>query len=382
LTKPVKEIIWVHAVSVGEVNAAIPLIDSMLHRYEDREILVTTSTLTGSNILLSKMDNKIYHQYLPVDIPHFLEKFISFWKPSILIILETEIWPNLIESCKNNEVRTLLVNARLSNKSLNSYKYIRHLISDAIKKLDVILTQYKSDSERFEELCGESLKIEACGNLKFDYEIPKELNLITQSIKDDWAIAGIHRPTLIAASTHEGEEEIILDSFMKILESKSDALLIVVPRHPERFDRVYKKIKKTNLVVAKRSLEEDISEKVNVLLGDTMGELNLLYSVSDIAFVGGSLVDHGGQNLLEPASLSRPICSGENLRNFQEISKELKEKNALKIIKEPSDLVEFFLELISEKELLKEKGNAANEVFIKNKGALEHILKKVDFYLT
>ena len=163
-----------------------------------------------------------------------------------------------------------------------------------------------------------------CGNLKFDQDVPDQIDSISTSIRQSWSIEGKSRPTLIAASTHDTEEKFVLDSFVDILSQVKNALLIIVPRHPERFEDVYQQILKTNLEVARRSYKEDVTPSTKILLGDTMGELNFLYSVSDVAFVGGSLIDHGGQNLLEPAALGLPICSGKNLRNFQDIADELK----------------------------------------------------------
>ena len=381
LSRPKQNVIWIHAVSVGEVNALMPLLRSIIDQYEDFEILVTTSTLTGSNLLKSKMGDRIKHQYLPIDIPSFINNFLSFWNPSILIIIETEIWPNLISCCKKKEIYTVLVNARLSELSLNKYKYIKSLISDSISNLGMILTQYESDKKRFKELSSELKNIEVCGNLKFDYEVPSEIKIIAESIRQEWSVQGVHRPTLIAASTHEGEEEIVLEAFTEILKSYKHALLILVPRHPERFNKVLKKVLSTNLVTARRSLNEDVTPLTQVILGDTMGELSLLYSVSDLAFIGGSLIDHGGQNFLEPASLSKALCSGPSLRNFEEISNLLLERKALKIVSDKTDLKEHFETLISFNDLLTRAGEAANEVFLSNKGASNKVLKKLEPHL-
>jgi len=381
LSRPKQKVIWMHAVSVGEVNALIPLLRSIIDQYEDFDILVTTSTLTGSNLLKTRVGDKIKHQYLPIDIPHFINNFLSFWNPSILIILETEIWPNLISCCKKKEVFTVLVNARLSELSLNKYKYIKSLISDSISNLGMILTQYESDKKRFKELFLDLKNIEVCGNLKFESEVPSEIKIVAESIRQEWSIQGVHRPTLIAASTHEGEEEIILGAFIEILKSYKNSLLILVPRHPERFNKVFKKVLSNNLTTVRRSLNEDVTPLTQVILGDTMGELSLLYSVSDLAFVGGSLIDHGGQNLLEPASLSKALCSGPSLRNFEEISNLLLQKQALKIVFNKTDLKEYFEILISSVDLLNKTGEASHEVFLSNRGASNKILKKLEPHL-
>jgi len=204
---------------------------------------------------------------------------------------------------------------------------------------------------------------------------------ISTSIRESWANGG-ERPTLIAASTHETEEEFVLDSFLEILSKLNEALLIIVPRHPERFETVYEYIQNRNLTVARRSKKEDVTPEIQVLLGDTMGELNFLYSVSDVAFVGGSIVDHGGQNLLEPASLGLPLCSGKSLRNFQEIADELQKNNSLILIGKRKDLTDYFIEVVSDPKKKEKIGRASLEVFEKNRGVLIKINKSLDKHLS
>ena len=369
-----KSIVWVHAVSVGEVNASIPLLRTLMEEYPGAEFLVTTSTPTGSDILLSKLGNKVKHQYVPIDIPICINLFINTWKPKALILLETEIWPNIIHCCKKQGIITALVNARLSEKSKSKYLRFSSLIQPAINSLDLILAQYKSDADRFNEIVVDK-KIKLCGNLKFDQDMPEELESISGSIRDSWSIEGKRRPTLIAASTHEGEEVIILDAFKEILKEINDALLILVPRHLERFNRVKSLIDDQGFNFSSRSKKEDVTNDIQVLLGDTMGELNFLYSVSDVAFVGGSLIDHGGQNLLEPAAQGLPLCSGPSVRNFVEISNQLKKASGLKIINNKNELANYFVDLIKKENLLKDYGQASKEIFIKNRGAIE-IIKK------
>ena len=374
--RPIKDksIIWVHAVSVGEVNASIPLLRALMKECPDSEFLVTTSTPTGSDILLSKLGNKIKHQYVPVDIPFCINLFINTWKPKALILLETEIWPNIIHCCKKQGIVTALVNARLSEKSKSKYLRFRSLIKPAIDSIDLILAQYESDADRFNEIVSNK-NIKLCGNLKFDQDMPEELGSISESIRDSWSIEGKRRPTLIAASTHEGEEVIVLEAFNIILETITDALLIIVPRHLERFNRVKSLIDDQGLNCSCRSKKEDVTNNVQVLLGDTMGELNFLYSVSDVAFVGGSLIDHGGQNLLEPAAQGLPLCSGPSLRNFVEISEQLKNAHGLKIIKNKNELAYYFLDLINDEIKLQKTGQASKNIFMENRGAIDIITK-------
>ena len=371
-----KTVLWIHAVSVGEVNASIPLVRSLLDTYSNSEILVTTSTPTGSKILLDKMGARVKHQYVPLDLPACLNVFLDRWNPKAFIVLETEIWPNILSVCRERGIFTALVNARLSEKSKNKYKTVKPLASEALGNLDLLIAQYDSDAERFKEI-NNTLKIDVCGNLKFDQQIPEEMHSISSSIRDSWSDGG-QRPTLIAASTHETEEEFVLDAFLEILGEAKEALLIIVPRHPERFETVFEYIQSRNLSVARRSHKDDVTPETQVLLGDTMGELNFLYSVSDIAFVGGSLVDHGGQNLLEPAAQGLPLCSGKNLRNFQEIATELENNEALLIVEKQQDLTNFFSSLISNPQQRKKVGEASKLVFENNRGALIKIKSLLD----
>jgi len=368
-----KSLIWIHAVSVGEVNASMPLLRRLITDHPHSELLVTTTTPTGSRLLIERLGNKIKHQYLPVDIPFFLNYFLNKWNPKILILLETEIWPNLINICKRRSIYTALVNARLSEKSKDNYLKYNSLMKPAIENIDLILAQFESDKRRFLEIADRK-DINTCGNLKFDQDIPSELEDISKTIKQDWSIDGELRPILIAASTHETEEDEVLKAFKKILISSPNALLILVPRHLERFDRVKKIIQASGLALVSRSKKEDVKKNTQVLLGDTIGELNFLYSLSDVAFVGGSLIDHGGQNLLEPAAQGLALISGPSLRNFSDISDQLIKKEGLTVIRSAEELSEKFIELVETPDVLKKSGEAAFEVFMTNRGALEKII--------
>jgi 3-deoxy-D-manno-octulosonic-acid transferase len=368
-----KSVIWIHAVSVGEVNASMPLLRSLIADYPYSEILVTTTTPTGSKLLIERLGNKIKHQYLPVDIPFFINRFLNKWNPKILILLETEIWPNLINICKTRGIYSALVNARLSEKSKKNYLKYSTLIKPVIETIDLILAQFESDKRRFQEIADRK-DINTCGNLKFDQDVPKELEDISETIKQDWSIDGKYRPTLIAASTHETEEEEVLKAFKLILKSFPNALLILVPRHLERFDKVKKLINTSGLTLASRSKQEEVKRSTQVLLGDTIGELNFLYSLSDVAFVGGSLIDHGGQNLLEPAAQSLALLSGPSLRNFSDISEQLIKKEGLTVIRNAQELSDVFVQLIDNPDEIKERGRAAFGVFMENRGALEKII--------
>ena len=371
-----KPLIWVHAVSVGEVNASMPLIRRLITEYPNIEILVTTTTPTGSKLLLERLGGTVKHQYLPVDLPLCIKAFLDHWQPKALILLETEIWPNLINLCKQKGIKTALVNARLSEKSKSNYLKYNPLIKESVDSLDLILAQYESDRLRFNEI-SQIKKIDICGNLKFDQDIPSELNEISLNIRKDWSINGKVRPTLIASSTHEGEEDIVLDAFEKILKVRPESLLILVPRHLERFERVKGILQESKIPFVSRSMREDVSKDTKILLGDTIGELNFLYSLADVAFIGGSLIDHGGQNLLEPSAQSLALLSGPSLRNFSDISEQLIQNNALAVVHDAEELCNRYLFLIEDESTCNAIGAKAYKVFMKNRGALDAILNKL-----
>ena len=371
-----KPLIWVHAVSVGEVNASMPLLRRLIAEYPNIEILVTTTTPTGSKLLLERLGGTVKHQYLPVDLPLCIKAFLDHWQPKALILLETEIWPNLINLCKQKGIKTALVNARLSEKSKSNYLKYNSLIKESVDSLDLILAQYESDRLRFNEI-SQIKKIDICGNLKFDQDIPSELNEISLNIRKDWSINGKVRPTLIASSTHEGEEDIVLDAFEKILKVRPESLLILVPRHLERFERVKGILQESKIPFVSRSMREDVSKDTKILLGDTIGELNFLYSLADVAFIGGSLIDHGGQNLLEPSAQSLALLSGPSLRNFSDISEQLIQNNALAVVHDAEELCNRYLFLIEDESTCNAIGAKAYEVFMKNRGALDAILNKL-----
>ena len=365
-----------HAVSVGEVNASMPLLRRLIAEYPNIEILVTTTTPTGSKLLLERLGGTVKHQYLPVDLPLCTKPFLDHWQPKALILLETEIWPNLINLCKQKGIKTALVNARLSEKSKSNYLKYNSLIKESVDSLDLILAQYESDRLRFNEI-SQIKKIDICGNLKFDQDIPSELNEISLNIRKDWSINGKVRPTLIASSTHEGEEDIVLDAFEKILKVRPESLLILVPRHLERFERVKGILQESKIPFVSRSMREDVSKDTKILLGDTIGELNFLYSLADVAFIGGSLIDHGGQNLLEPSAQSLALLSGPSLRNFSDISKQLIQNNALAVVHDAEELCNRYLFLIEDESTCNAIGAKAYKVFMKNRGALDAILNKL-----
>lgn len=367
--------IWVHAVSVGEVFCATPLIKALLKRYcDDYTLVVTTTTPTGSKQILKNFKDQVHHIYCPMDLPWIINRFLNRCHPVLFIIMETELWPNLLHYTHARNIPIVLANARLSQKSSRRYQYIRKLTCEMLSNISLVAAQSEMDGKRFLKLGLDRQKLLVTGNIKFDLELPESLLEEGKQLRSQWG----NRPTIIAASTHEGEEVIILDSFKMIREKYADALLILVPRHPDRFEKVAKLCQFENFKIVQRSLKQLPDEHTNILLGDTMGELRLLYAASDIAFVGGSLVPAGGHNLIEPAALSLPILTGHHLHNFIAISQSLKDADAIIVVNNEKMIAEAVAKLLNDKSLSVTMGKRAHNVSTTNTGALERHLQWID----
>jgi 3-deoxy-D-manno-octulosonic-acid transferase len=365
--------IWIHAVSFGEVQASVPLIKALQHKYPSYDFLITTMTPTGAQRAKELFGETITHLYLPYDLWHAVFLFLDKTKPSIGIIIETELWFNLFQACKKRHIPLFLVNARLSDKSFQKYqKFIPNLTKQTLQCLTHIAAQTIDDSERLKKLGADNITI--TGSLKFDVEISTSIFEKAEELKRNFG----DRKIWIAASTHEGEENILLNVHRQIQRKIPNALLILVPRHPERFNQIFQLCEQREFKTSRRSLSQKISEKTDIYLGDTMGELLMLYAAADVAFVGGSLICRGGHNLLEPAAVGKPILTGQFMFNFSEITKRLLEIKAAEQIFNEQQLVErllFLLENPKSREEMGEKGKAFVE---QNRGALERVLHLIE----
>lgn len=326
--------IWIHAVSYGEVVAAEPLIRNLRKRYPERKLVITTMTITGSRRVQQTFPD-IYHCYVPYDIPYALRHFLGHVMPSLLIIMETELWPNMLYYAVKNHIPILLANARLSAKSLAGYKRLPHSIKASLLAIDKVLVQSAQDAKRFEALGLPQSALNVAGNLKFSVDVPTDMVAEGKRIRKTWQHV---KHVIIAASTHPTEELQILDVMSRLLKNFSQLLLILVPRHPQRFDEVAKLCSSHQFVVARRCDGFAIASDTQVFIGDSMGEMYLYYALADIAFVGGSLVPMGGHNLLEPAMLRLPVLSGPNVTNFVEISDMLVKSGMLTLVKNKEEL--------------------------------------------
>jgi 3-deoxy-D-manno-octulosonic-acid transferase len=366
--------IWVHAVSVGEVLASLPLIKALKGEYPDLPILVTTMTPTGFSQVKNALGKSVTHAYLPYDFPGAVKRFLKTFRPLIGLIMETELWPNLLAICEQRKIPLCLMNARLSKPSAKNYHTIAPLTRTMFKQLTRIAANGKKDALRFTVLGAPKEKVIVTGNIKFDLELPKNLHEDCESLR---AKLGLHRFIWIAASTHEGEETLLLNVHQKICKENPNALLILVPRHPNRFESIAK-LCKQSFTTIRRSENTDCSLETNVYLGDTMGELLLLYNVADVTVVGGSLVPHvGGHNMLEPALLRKPILTGTYLFNFAEISDNFVKARALIKVADEEKLAEHLLHLMTHPADRIQMGERALKVANANRGALNKQLEIV-----
>lgn len=329
-----QQCIWIHAVSVGEVLAAVPIIKQLQENHPNLPIMVTTMTPTGSDRVKAVLGNEVHHVYVPYDLPGAMRRFYRQVNPCLLVIMETELWPNMIHYAYSQRIPVLVANARLSEKSMKGYARGRVLIRNMLKEIDHIAVQAQADADRFQLLGVAADHVTVTGSVKFDMQVDDQLLASAKTLKKQWQ----NRPCVVAASTHEGEDELVLEAFANFKAMFADALLILVPRHPERFDQVAALLKQQRLSYARRSKKEPVQAQTQVLLGDTMGELLLLMAASDAVFVGGSLVKTGGHNVLEPIALGLPTVTGPHVFNFQSICDSLLAEGGLRQIESAKEL--------------------------------------------
>ena len=364
--------IWVHAVSVGESIAAAPMIRELTTRHPDLPVIVTCMTPTGSERIRALFGDRVQHCYLPYDLPWAAARFLEHVRPRLAVVMETELWPNHIHACARRGIPVALANARLSERSARGYARFARLTAPMLAELSLIAVQTAAEAERFRQLGARPGCVEVTGSIKFDLTIDPALLERADALRGQWAAAG--RPSWIAASTHAGEDEIILAAHRRLLAQHPEALLILVPRHPERFASVHELAGREGFATVRRSTGEAVSAGTQVLVGDTMGELLLLYALADVAFVGGSLVANGGHNLLEPAALGKPVLSGPHLFNFLEISAQLREAGALREVANASELAGAVDALWSDPSHAERMRTAGLTVLRNNQGALQRLL--------
>jgi 3-deoxy-D-manno-octulosonic-acid transferase len=366
--------IWVHAVSVGESIAAAPMIRQLLAEHPGLPITVTCMTPTGSERIQALFANepRIQHCYLPYDLPWAAGRFLDHVQPRLAVIMETELWPNHIHQCVRRNIPVALANGRLSQRSARGYARFARLTAPMLAEMSLLAVQTEAEAQRFRDLGARPECVQVTGSIKFDLSIDPALPVRAQQLREQWQADG--RPVWIAASTHDGEDAVVLAAHRQLLDSHADALLILVPRHQERFDAVHGLCVERGFDTVRRSSGLAVNPATQVLLGDTMGELLFMYALADIAFVGGSLVSNGGHNLLEPAALAKPVISGPHLFNFLEIAAMLRQAGALKEVDEAQGLAMAVRELIELPVAAKRMGEAGLAVMRANQGALGRLL--------
>ncbi|RMF19818.1 MAG: 3-deoxy-D-manno-octulosonic acid transferase [Gammaproteobacteria bacterium] len=367
---PATGVIWFHCVSVGETLAAVPLIRAAQARWPEVPVLVTTTTPTGSERVTASLGDSVHHVYLPFDLPGMMRRFLNRWQPRVLVVMETELWPNLIAACHRRDIPVMLANARLSERSARGYERVAALTRPMLGQLSLIAAQFEPDARRFVALGAPAERVKVTGSLKFDLHIDPEKAALGRALRQQW-----QRPVWIAASTHEGEDQPVLESHRHLLATHPDLLLILVPRHPERFNGVADLIQAQGFSCARRSLGETVSPETQVYLGDTMGELLGLFAAADVAFVGGSLAPTGGHNPLEPLAMGVPVVMGAHVFNFQVICDALKQEGALVTVKDGDTLAAAVEQLLTDPQARDAQVQAGQRVLAQNRGALARQLE-------
>jgi 3-deoxy-D-manno-octulosonic-acid transferase len=370
-----QQTLWIHAVSVGEVQAAVPLVRALLSDGRDLRIVVTTTTPTGRERVRQALGNSVVHRYAPYDLPGAVRRFLERVRPRLVIIMETELWPNILHQCSRRGVPVLLANARLSEQSAASYRRVAATARRMLAGITCIAAQTQQDAMRLVSLGARPDCVRVTGNTKFDVRLPASLGEEAQVLRRCF---GVDRGVWIAASTHDGEEQQVLQAFDEVLETLPDTLLVLVPRHPERSQGVAALARRLGHVTVMRSESPASCADASVFIGDTMGELPLYYAASDVAFVGGSLVPEGGHNMLEPAALGIPVIFGPHVHDVTEISERLSESGAGRRVEDKHALAMAVVEYMHDANLRHVAGQRGREFVKQNRGALNLVMELVD----
>lgn len=364
--------LWIHAVSVGEVIAAIPIIKAIKQQAPEQQILVTTTTSTGAE-QVNKLGDLVEHRYMPLDFSFSVKGFLKATNPAQMLIMETELWPNTLNTVAKANIPITVMNARLSERSCQRYAKLKSIFRLLSDNLNQVLCQHEDDAERFIRLGMSKDKVQVTGSVKFDIEVNTGIKEKGGELRQQ---LGSKRPIWIAASTHQGEDEQILQAHQQLLKTSPDALLILVPRHPERFKPMAALCQNEGFRVITRTSNMAIQSNTQVYLGDTMGEMLILIQAADICFMGGSLIGNkvGGHNLLEPAALGKPTITGPSYFNFADITKQLLDVNATSICQNSDELTAQLHELFENPDQIKQQGKSALAVVERNKGAIANTL--------
>ncbi len=370
--------LWLHAVSVGEVEAALPLVHALQNRYPQYQIVITTTTPTGSSRVRSMFGESVCHVYLPYDLPGPVHRFLTHFQPMLAVIMETELWPNLFIACRRRKIPLILVNGRMSPRSYRGYQKVPGLIRETLACFHHLAVQTRQDARRFRALGAAPEKITVTGNLKFDVEWPGKLSEEAAAFRTKyWP----DRIILLGASTHEGEEAALVKAYQKLRKTCPNLLLILVPRHPDRIASVVQLCQEAGFTMALRS-QQDCRGDEDIFLLDTLGELKLFYSLAEIAFVGGSLVAAGGHNVLEPARAGVPVLFGPYMTNAPEVAQGLEQAGGGMRVDGLDSLTQEISRLLGSAETRQRMGRRGQQFLLQNQGALERTLDLIAPLLT
>ena len=369
-------VIWIHAVSVGEVRAAAPLVRALTKRYPEHRLLLTTTTPTGAATVRALFDDDVDHRYAPYDLPSAVARFLDGAHPDIAIVMETEIWPNIFSLCRARSIPVCIANLRMSAAAMQRYLRVASLTRSTLANVTLLAAQSTVDAERLRTLGAPAPAVHVTGSIKFELNLPASLREAAEVLRGQW---GRDRPVWLAASTHEGEEELVLAARAQLTRRFPDHLLVVVPRHPERFTQAARVAKKAGCRTALWSERRGpIPSDIDVLIGDTMGELQLFYAAADVAFVGGSLVATGGHNLLEASAVGTPVVFGPHMFNFDEISRLTIERGAGVQIQNASQLAPAISDFLGNANRRFEAGEAGKRMVDENRGAVAKTLALIE----
>lgn len=371
--------VWIHAVSVGETVTAVPLIERLLAEHPEIPIILTNTTPTGSQRARALLGERVRHCYAPYDLPDVQARFFRRVAPRLVLVMETEIWPNLLAAAQRRSIPVVLANARLSAHSAAGYRRVVCLLQPVLGAFHTIAAQSAADARRFRALGAAPQSVQTNGNMKFDLEISATNLTAGRALR---ATLGPQRPVWIAASTHQGEETLVLEAQRAIQARAAQTLLILVPRHPERFEAVATLCRRSGFETVCRSTRDRIRSTTQVYLADTMGELPLLYAAADVAFVGGSLVTAGGHNVLEPAALGVPVLVGPHVFNCAEIVAGLEASEGLVRVANPAFLAQTVADLLGNERCRRALGERARLQLETNKGATQRLYETIHPLLT
>lgn len=371
--------IWVHAASMGELQAALPLIDRLIEKYPDYPFVISNTSPTGAAQVRNLFGDRVQNVFLPFDLPLLVNRFLHHFRPRIAVIMETEIWPNLFAACRQQGVNIVIANARLSDKSLGSYRRFHRLFLPALKSVKIIACQSQTDKQRFEILGVEQNKLSLPGNLKFDISLDEALVSEAERRRNQ---LGRERFIWVAASTRDGEERIILDAFAKLRQRLPSSLLVLVPRHPERFLEVANLVEKRGFQLQRLSEAENCKAQVEVFLVDAMGVLQGYYGAADVVFVGGSLVPIGGHNPLEPAIWGKAIITGPYVSNVLDLHNALQQRDGILGATDADSLAARLFELLDSPHRRDQLGKNAQNLVLENQGAAERLLREIEQWIS